>query len=128
MHMISIFICSTALDDFTLSPSEVVVENNKPATISCLYKLAPSGNVVWGVIRGGIVSFLFNQSNGVIISSDTKTLTFPAVTQVNEGSYYCYVPVSSTEDLCSDVVPLTILRELIVHFLCSGFEIYNIIR
>ena len=106
----------------------MVVENNGHATISCLYRPAPSINVVWGVIRGGIVSFVFNQSFGIIISSDTKTLTFTAVTQVNEGSYYCFVPVSSTEDLCSDVVPLTILRELIVHFLYSGFEIYNIIR
>ena len=93
------------------------------ATVSCLYKLAPSGNVLWGVIRGGIVSLVYNQSNGIIISNDTKTLTFDPVTQINEGSYYCFVPVSSTEDLCSDVVPLTILRcELMVHFLCNGFK------
>ena len=94
----------------------MVVGENGRATISCLYKLAPSGNVVWGVIRGGVVSFVFNQSNGIIISSDTKTLTFTRVMQVNEGSYYCYVPVSVSEDLCSDLVPLTILRKLIGHF------------
>ena len=106
-----------------MSPDHVIVENDGHATISCLYKLFSSGNVAWGVIRGGIVSFVFNQSNGVIISSDTKTLTFDPVTQINEGSYYCYVPVSSTEDLCSDVVPLTILRcELMVHFLCSDLK------
>ena len=94
----------------------MVVEDNGHATISCLYRPAPSGGVLWGVVRGGIDSFVFNQSNGIIISSDTKTLTFTLVTQVNEGSYYCYVPVSSTEEVCSDLVPLTILRELIVHF------------
>ena len=91
----------------------MVVEIYGHATISCLFKLAPSGNVEWGVIRGGIVSFVFNQSNGIIISRDTKTLTFTSVTQVNEGNYYCYVPISATEDLCSDLVPLTIFRELI---------------
>ena len=93
----------------------MVVEDNGQATISCLYRPDPSGNVEWGVLRGGIDSFVFNQSNGVIISSDTKTITFDPVMQINEGSYYCYVIVSNTEDLCSDLVSLTILRELIVH-------------
>ena len=101
----------------------MVVENNGHATISCLYRPAPSTNVVWGVIRGGILSFVFNQSNGIIISSDTKTLTFTSVTQFNEGNYYCYVTVSSTEDVCSDLVPLTILRELIVHFCVTAFSL-----
>ena len=120
----------TAPDNFILSPDHVFVESDghTRATISCFYKLAPRIAILWGVIRGGIVSFVYNQSNGVIISSDTKTLTFDPVTQINEGNYYCFVPVSSTEDLCSDVVPLTILRELMVHFLCSGFKFYNIIR
>ena len=100
------------MDDFTLNPTEVVVPTGGSANISCLYTLAPSEPVLWGVVRGGVPSFLFNGTNGILISADSKTLRFNNVEQIHEASYYCYVTVSPMEEACSNLVPLTILREL----------------
>ena len=67
--------------------------------------------------------FLFNLTNNVIIilSTDTKTLTFDPVTQFHEDRNSCYDPVSNMENICSNLVPLTILCDLIVYFYVVGF-------
>ena len=93
MHTIIVVIkfCSIA-DDFTLNPTAVVVPIGGRATISCLYRPDASGaEVIWGVVRGGIPAFLFNGTNGILMSSDGKTLIFNNVEQTHEASYYCYI-------------------------------------
>ena len=118
MHTIIVVICSTA-DDFTLNPTAVVEPIGGRTRISCLYRPDASGaEIIWGVVRGGIPSFLFNGTNGILMSADGKALIFNNVEQTHEASYYCYITVSQTEEICSNLVPLTILRESIVCFNC----------
>ena len=70
--------------------------------------------------------FLFNLTNNVIIilSTDTKTLTFDPVTQLHEDRNSCYDPVSNMENIRSNLVPLTILCNLIVYFYVVGFTYF----
>ena len=104
-----------------MNPTAVVVPIGGRATVSCLYRPDASGvEVIWGVVRGGIPAFLFNGTNGILISADGKTLIFNNVEQTHEASYYCYITVSQTDEICSSLVPLTILRESIVHFYCTA--------
>ena len=111
MRMIIVVICSTA-DNFTVNPTAVVVPTGGSASISCLYSSAPSRDVLWGVVRGGIPSYLFNGTNDILMVPDSKTLRFNNVEQIHIASYFCFVTISQTEEACSQLVPLTILREL----------------
>ena len=111
MYVVIVVIYSTA-DGFNVSPSEVVVQTGGSASITCRYSSAPSGEVLWGVVRGGVPSYLFNGTNDILMVPDSKTLRFNNVEQIHAASYYCFVAISQTEEECSQLVPLTILREL----------------
>ena len=111
MHMIIVVICSPA-NNFTVNPTAVVVSTGESTSISCQYRPDPSGNVLWGVVRGEVPSFIFNGTNGILMVPDSKTLIFNNVEQTHAASYYCFVTISQTEEECSQLVPLTILHEL----------------
>ena len=105
---------STVEDEFSINPDEEVQPAGARASFSCLYKTAPNSIIQWGVIKSGTPGFVINNTNNQIISADTKTLTFNPVAQSNEGSYYCYVALSSTDERCSKLVTFTILRKSMI--------------
>ena len=106
--------CFTVEDEFSINPDVLLEPAGDKATLTCLYKTAPNSIIQWGVIKSGIPGFVINGTNNQIISIDTKTLTFNPVAQSNEGSYYCYVALSSTEERCSKLVNFTILRKSMI--------------
>ena len=99
-----------------ISPSELVVELNHPARLTCLYTPRPDAPIDWGVGKSGSFQFILrdNTANNIRVSNDTRSLIFDPVSRGQEGDYYCYVALSgnSAEDLRSSFVTLTILSEL----------------
>ena len=104
------FIPYSTVDDYSISPQEIIQPINTTATISCVYKPAPDRAISWGVEKSGFLSFILpdNLTNNIQVSADTRTLIFNPISQGQEGNYFCWIP-TSTEDVYSTVVPFIIL-------------------
>ena len=102
------YFTSTA-DNFNVSPDEIVEPTDARATISCLYTPLPTIQLQWGVGRSGSYQLISDNSSNLKISLDSRSLIFDPVTRGQEGNYYCWLPLSQTENEYSRVVPFTIL-------------------
>ena len=117
---------NSIVENFTITPSEVVQRIGDRAEINCELRGSPTAVINWGV--GKLASFQFilpDNRTSIKVSGDRgRTLIFDPVSQGQEGNYYCWVALSEIESVYSKVVPLTILRKLyiIVILSCNSIE------